>query len=296
MKLIAALLAIWLPLAANAHTGDRVFSISYLSADDLAYIELDGDLTDWKDLFVEPTFTALDFTMFAHRSTSYSQYDPANLDFRIWMAWSDGGKIYVAAEAADDVYRSRDVHPGIHYFNDHIVLSVDGDHSGGRFIYPETSSTSGPDPRNNAHAQYYEATSYSEQQYRLVALPFNLNRSWMTAEPYALGSGTVLGENPTFWTVEFYVTAFDEMFSLGPEDVVISSFEPGQIIGFEIIVYDWDHHDNQAAQFYLQDPNRESEAMEADSFIDAILLGPEQTAVEATTWARLKAAMKGTSP
>ncbi len=291
MRLLAVLLSIWLPLAAVAHTGDRVFSIPYLSADNLATIELDGDLTDWKDLFGEPTFTALDFTMFAHQLMSYSEYDPANLDFRIWMAWADGGKIYVAAEAADDVYRSRDVHDGIHYFNDHISLMVDGDHSGGRFSFPITSSTSELDLRDQAQAQYYEATSYSEQNYRLVALPFNLNRSWTTAEPYALGSGTVLGENPIFWTVEFYVTAFDDMFSLGPEEVVISSFEPGQIIGFSIVVFDWDHDDTKAGQFYLYDPNAVTEGVEgADSFVDAILLGPEQTAVETTTWARLKTA------
>ncbi len=148
MKLIAALVIVWISAApALAHLGDRVFSIPYLSADDLAYIELDGDVTDWKDLFVEPTLTALDFTMYHHQAlTFYSEYDPANLnlDFRLWMGWADGGKIYVAAEAADDVYKLRETDTGIHYFNDHIALMVDGDHSGGPFIFLGRSSSDPP--------------------------------------------------------------------------------------------------------------------------------------------------------
>ena len=90
-------------------------------------------------------------------------------------------------------------------------------------------------------------------------------------------------------TVEFYFTAFDDMSYLDPEDVVISSFEPGQVIGFDLAVIDWDHDDTRNGQFYLHDPSQESEAVGADGFVDAILLGPEGTAVEATTWARLKA-------
>ncbi len=111
----------------------------------------------------------------------------------------------------------------------------------------------------------------------------------MAAEPFALGSGTVLGENPTFWTVEFYVTAFDDAISIGPEEIVISSFKPGQIIGFNVGVFDRDYHDTRSAQFYLHDPDESMSREGADGFVDAILMGPEGTAVEATTWARLKA-------
>ena len=292
MKALAALLMLTIPV--TAHVGDRVFSIPYLSADDLAYMELDGDLTDWKELFVEPTLTALDFNMYYHPSvTSYAEYDPGNLDFRIWMGWADGGKIYVAAEAADDVYKGIDeqMQPstpnGFFYTSDHVVLMVDGDHSGGEYIYIPNDA---PDVRNNAQAQYYEAISYSEHnRHGLVSITFAANRPWMGAEPYALGSGTVLGENPTFWTVEFYVTAFDDVFS--PEDFVISSFEPGQIIGFDVVVFDWDRSETRNAQFYLSDPTDEDKWEGAYGFTDAILLGPEGTAVESTSWARIKATL-----
>ena len=105
---------------------------------------------------------------------------------------------------------------------------------------------------------------------------FFYETSWMIEQPYAQGSGSVLGENPTFLTVEFYFTAFDDMSYLDPEDVVISSFEPGQVIGFDLAVIDWDHDDTRNGQFYLHDPSQESEAVGADGFVDAILLGPRR--------------------
>ena len=145
-----AMIAIWLPVVANAHTGNRLFSIPYVSVDDLAHIEMDGDVADWKDLLGEPTVTPLDFHMFSHQAlSSYDQYDPGNLDFRVWIAWGDEGKLYVAAEAADDVYRS-DEFEYVFYTSDHVSLKVDGDHSGGQFIFLGNAATRAEtaDPRS----------------------------------------------------------------------------------------------------------------------------------------------------
>ena len=40
--------------------------------------------------------------------------------------------------------------------------------------------------------------------------------------------GAVLGENPTFWTVEFFVTCFDRLNHLGPEDSDVSRADQGE--------------------------------------------------------------------
>ena len=165
MRALSVLLMIALPvITAFAHEGDQVFFIPYVSPDDLAYIHIDGDVTEWRELLGEPVLTPFDFKMLNHKAvTSYSEYDPSNLDFRIWMAWSDGGKIYFAAQAADDVYRNPDKYRE-YIMCDHMVLSVDGDHSGGKYIYVNSSGEyKPPDPRNNAQAQYYEAKSYSAE-------------------------------------------------------------------------------------------------------------------------------------
>ena len=152
MKIAAAVLFILMlsPNTAIAHTGERLFSIPYVSAEDVAHIQLDGQLDDWKDLFEDPTVTALDFHPWHFEGiTSYSECDPANLDFRIWLAWGDGGKIYGAVEAADNVYRN-DERDNVHYFSDHLAMMVDGDHSGGRYVFLGSGAEAdGPDLRNN---------------------------------------------------------------------------------------------------------------------------------------------------
>ena len=40
-----------------------------------------------------PIVTRLDFELSWHYDPPHGEYDPANLDFRAWMAWSDHGKV-----------------------------------------------------------------------------------------------------------------------------------------------------------------------------------------------------------
>ena len=277
---------------ASAHIGDRVFFIPQVSADDLATIEIDGDVEDWKELFGEPTVTPFDFTAFYHPAlTSYAEYDPGNLDWRIWLAWADGGKIYGAAQAADDLYRNVDFEGG-HFLSDHLVLKVDGDHSGGQYAYLAGATENKEPLKNLANAQFYEIISESEQ-HNLITIPIARRyRTWMYHEPYAAAAGTVLGENPTFWTVEFYATAFDDIPAEGPEGSVLSDLHPGQTIGLDLAIIDWDESETRSAQFFLIDPENEMAWEGADGFVDAILLGPYGTAVESTSWARIKHSLR----
>ena len=82
-----------------AHQGPRVYPILELSDEDLAQIDImDGSIDDWLAVVGEPTMTALDFY-------ALGSYHPADLDFRIWLAWHDHtDRIYVAMERADDVH------------------------------------------------------------------------------------------------------------------------------------------------------------------------------------------------
>ena len=187
------------------------------------------------------------------------------------------------------MYRDFDDDKG-HYFSDHVVLEIDGDHSGGKYAFLGSRNRSEYDLRNVAQAQYYEIKSYSEQKHQLITIPIGGPRKWMAREPYAMASGTVLGQNPTYWNVEFYVTAFDDVLSRGPEKSVISDFQAGQIIGLDLGVFDWDHSETRMAQFYLADPEHEMAWEGADGFVDAILQGPDGTAVEHDSWARIKVA------
>ena len=295
---LCAVLADALPSA--AHLGDRLFPIACLSPETLANIELDGHVEDWVDALGEPALTPLDFYLQSHPSlNSYHQYDPSNLDFRIWLAWSPPGRFFVAGEFADDVYRNED--HAVFYFSDSAALMVDGDHSGGRYQF---FGSHGPgetrelDPRANQQAQFYEVISRVAEGPQ-VSLPFisATTRYWPVSLPYAFGSGRVAGENPTIWTVEFFATCFDELNVLDdPEVSVISELAPGKVIGFDFAVTDWDRNETKNARFFLSPQAPENyEGEGADYFFDGLLLGPQgepgDSAVQSVSWGRIKASL-----
>ena len=131
----AALCLLLLAGSAGAHAGGRVYPIPYLTDGMLAEIQLDdGSVDEWYDLIGEPTMTLIDFADEA-RGTGL---DPADLDFRIWLAWHDEpARIYLAFAATDDLYKNVYV-PGsdeidnFMILQDNIFLGIDADHSGGR--------------------------------------------------------------------------------------------------------------------------------------------------------------------
>ena len=202
-----AVLALGYPAA--SHVGDRLLAIPYLSEETLANIELDGYVDDWAEALCPPTLTALDFhvqkTPPMHERVLYDEYDPANLDFRIWMGWSPAGRLFVAGEFADNIYRNELLPPPMWSLADGVALMVDGDHSGGERL----NIIGMPEPDEELHAQYYGAVS-SVPSGPKVKLPILGNiPEWMSELPFSTSSGRVAGENPTFWTVEFFVTCFD---------------------------------------------------------------------------------------
>ena len=308
---VIAVLADALPSA--AHVGDRVYPIVFLSDETLAYLDLeDMNVEAWVDAVGEPTLTPLDFTLMSHPSLiSYDQYDPSNLqydpsnlDFRIWLGWTKDGKIHVAAEFADDVYRNDD--PPTFYFSDSIALLVDGDHSGGRYKFIGAhgmNETPELNPHNNRQAQHYEAISRVASG-PMVDLPYvspNVDTFWMLEPPFAFGGGGVVGENPTFWVIKFFATCFDQLDVLNPEDSVVSRFSEGKVIGFDFIVNDWDEDSGRNARFFLSDLDDEDPGGEgADFFVDGLLLGLGgelgDSAVQSISWGRIKASLEVSSP
>ena len=218
--LIGSALSAGLSAQAEAHIGSRVFPIPELTDEMLAGIQLDGYVDEWFDLIGEPALTLVDFMDKFRKST----HDPADLDFRIWLAWQDEpARLYVAFVAADDDYKNTHTYDvdwiesfkdGMVYEgkNDGIVLGIDGDHSGspGRDLsspirlerFLEITGT----------AQSYEAISRTpsgptldDWQSRYKGKTF----SWMTLPPYAEARGSVAGEAPVIWGIELYITPFD---------------------------------------------------------------------------------------
>ena len=89
---------------ADAQEPDRIFPILQLTDRDAAEIDVtDGSVDDWQYIAGEPTLTPLDFAF-----TIFGSYDPADMDFRIWLAWHDAtDRIYFAMERGRRRIRQR---------------------------------------------------------------------------------------------------------------------------------------------------------------------------------------------
>ena len=216
---LAAVSACAAPL--SAHDGDLLVPIRFLSEETLAHLNLDdGSVEDWEDALGEPTLTSQDFDL---DSQAYIDYEagPSNFDFRIWLGWSKDGRIHCAGQFADDVHVTVSDHFDffIHfmYRGDSIALLVDGDHSGDKYLFSADEEPLEGPKKSNLQAQRYEAVSRVPVG-PLVALPeANIDGAWWMVEPpFAQGGGGVFGENPTFWSVEFFVTCFDRLNHLDP--------------------------------------------------------------------------------
>ena len=302
---------------AGAHVGSRVFPIPELTDEMLAGIELDGYVyEEWFDQIGEPALTSVDFL-----TTGKEPHDPADMDFRIWLAWHDEpARLYVAFVAADDNYwntfdydatePTNRMLSGVRGGNDGIALGVDGDHSGG----PGFAGWMGRDriAESRGNAQAYHAVSHTPSG-PILDDPKSRHRakvfSWMTLPPYAEAAGKVVGEGPVIWSMELYVTPFDHRESLtSPEGSVVSDLSAGQIIGFVIGVYENDAGDPHEQLAVLAPEahatGSDSEILDdvidsvADNFLDGLLLpagaaGPvENSAVESVSWGRIKASLE----
>ena len=283
-----------LPGLANrseAAQGNRVYSIVELTDEDVARIDIrDGSVDDWLDVLGEPTVTTLDFWTYPE-----GLLDPADMDFRIWLAWHDGtNRIYVAMERADDVLinefdrTSENIIVGsMDYHDTSMDLVVDADHSGGQYIGFGTMQRG-----DNRQAQMYKAIAevYDSGPQVDMLNSRSVRQDWFRLPPYAEGGGTVFGESPTISVTEFYVTPFDRFVWDSAEESIILDLVRGRVIGLAIYVPDRDVGDAEpSVHYYLG-------AWESitDRFADCLLLGPggeipEDTAVESVTWGRIKA-------
>ena len=302
------LLAILSPI--QAHMGDRVVRIPELTDEDLEWIDLnDGSTVDWQEVIGDPILTAQDFAT----SEAGAAYDPTDLEYRIWMGWpGKRNRIYAAMEKVDDEYVGyiKDYLPeeDMYYAmqsDSGVQFLVDGDHSGGEFI--PNAEGRGPEELMflyNKEAQYFMAASEPDRNFEGVGIfqggGFLYRDDWFHIPPLAAMGGGSFGEHPTVVVTEFYVTPFDFLVPDSPELTEISDLKAGQVIGFEMRVFDFDGKSGGVESSFKSlhgFPVRLGPMGDADRFVDAILVDAlgrvlEDTAVEDATWARIKASFR----
>ena len=311
LQVLAALSALTPGGSVSAHIGDRVYPIFEISDEQIGMIDLhDGFVDEWLDVIGPPTLTGLDFI-----GRLGAEYQPHDLDFRIWIGWNrSSNRVYVAGQFVDDLYMNDFPHNWYDRFNQHDSMGIwiDGDHRGGEWEH------------NSRTVQQYEAISHVPTG-PTVSIPEVTTgfasdsvslRSWVVLPPYSDGGGGVAGENPTVWVVEFYVTPFDWLvldfpypdpehadepdyvspaagFEPGPESSEASPLQTGRVIGFNVAVRDDDIVGTNEPDFLII---AYEYPFSADAFVDGLLVGsdgniPGDTAVESVTWGRIKASL-----
>ncbi len=298
MRLSPMILLALLATSAHGHIGEEIYPFYELLDEDLDRIDLtDGSVEDWIDILGEPSLTGADFYY------PDSTYDPTNCDNRFWLGWHRrSGTLWVAMERFDDIYHNNyagEVNewgfPAMNRWDSSFSFMVDGDHSGGRYLFEREAK-----PQNNRQAQHWLAIAETAEG-RHVA--YDGASEWAVREPYAAGGGGVLGVTPATTVTELMVTPFDDLVYDDEAASKASILYPGKVIGFAINTID-----NDATEYsdglgpidlqWLSD--RVGVFSFADFFVDGLLVGAGEdpssyddvSAVEPSSWGRIKASLR----
>ena len=277
-----------------AHVGDRVVPIFEIPEESLSEIDIhDGVIGDWLDVIGEPSLTGPDLT--PDFGVGFGEeYNPGDLDFRIWLAWHRGlNRVYIALEGVDDVF----VDLGDGFSDGHIGLEIDGDHSGGiftSFVKEEEGFISmwqSVQQFNGGPLSYQREPAIS----MLSPVP-DEECCWFSEPPYADVGGAIYGEQPSVWMTEMYVTPFDRLVPDSRDETVISELRPEGIIGLRVFVPDLDDPQESSydALFTIPPIDRDFD-QGPDQFGDGLLVpvgGSAGSAVESVTWGRIKASLQ----
>ena len=203
MKRLYGFLAMGLILGltsgASAHIGEQVYLLFELPEADLADIDLrDASIADWEDVVGDAQLVTTDFFQDPTVGDG-AQYDPADLDYRIWLAWNgNAGTIWMGMERIDNIYINEyaggDL--GSLWRQDAIEFMLDGDHTGGDYTgsADENWTDEEKDLNNNRTAQQYVAIGDTPDGRHVGYL--GKGTEWVNALPYADGGGGSTGDGP----------------------------------------------------------------------------------------------------
>lgn len=288
----------------SAHVGDRVVPIFEIPEESFSEIDIhDGDIEDWLNVIGEPSLTGLDLTALIEdpnkgiTNAPGEEYDPSDLDFRIWLAWHRGlNRIYAAAEGVDDVLVEPDDDDEL-YWDGVVILQIDGDHSGGVYSYKDGDESQWQSVQGfvGGPMGYWVERQVRYPEYCKIGSPETT--CWFQAPPFADVGGATYGENPTVWMTEMYVTPFDRLVPDSAEETVVTELRPGGIIGLLLVISDDDNPParNKEATFTIPPIDPDSPTPGPVEFADGLLVpvgGLAGSAVESVTWGRIKASLQ----
>jgi hypothetical protein len=221
-----------------------------------------------------------------------AQYDPADLDYRIWTGWNGNSQtIWFAMERVDNVYFGREYDGSSPWNYEAIECMLDGDHTGGDYTGSANEDWTEEEAKlnNNRTAQQYIAVADDPSGRHVFYL--GAGSEWVNDLPYADGGGVSVGDGPTQSVIEFFCTPFDDLIWNSPDDSKASDLFDGKVIGFQISTPDTDQAPGQDRAFHTLSGQAATWRF-AERFVDARLVGAGgSTAVETDSWGRIKASL-----
>jgi hypothetical protein len=292
---------------ASAHIGTNVYPVYELPTSDLPDVR-DGTLEDWEDVLPGQSLDHNEFLPLA--VADGADIDPSDLAYRVFMAWhSAGNHLYAAIERVDDVYvNTYEGGDPINFWQfDSMEFMVDGDHTGGSYngFSAEEYTEEERKLLTNFQAQQYVAIPESPDG---ITMGYQGNGAgWVPFPPFGDAGGFNDGnESPNTAVIELYVTPFDELNWNGPELSRRSTLAAGRIIGFQFSIPDFDAGcascDPGGYHGFHTLSGQPNTWRLAENFVDGELVGcdtgdcgsapDEITAVEASSWGRIKAGLR----
>ncbi|WP_375582661.1 PKD domain-containing protein [Cyclobacterium xiamenense] len=237
--------AIDAPGPATARDG-RVFQIYQFTPETMPHI--DGKNSDWDR--VPAAYRCGTAELNDTEDGHGTDIDTNDIDVQVTLGWVKGlNRLYVLYEAYDDFWDFERFNPE-GYLNDIFELVVDGDLSGGPFIYNPLVPEARKWGASAAHVRNHLAFSgYHAQNYHIFTPPVRGSwtliwgsQPWIATFPYAHRAYSFDGRQGEAGklTLEFWVTPYDYAPVDGPELAKESRLVENKLIGLSWSVLDFD--------------------------------------------------------
>jgi hypothetical protein len=231
-------------LYATARNG-KEFKIFQFTRDQMPRI--DGKTDDWE---IVPEDYIYGSDLLRDTEDGNDVPEPADIDVKVRVGWvKDLNRLYFLYEAYDNFWDFERFNPG-GYLNDIFEIVVDGDLSGGPFIYNPLITEARNWGNGEAHIyNHFTFSGFHAQNYHIFTPPVHNSwvlvwgsQPWIAEFPYAnyaYDYNFKHGESGNL-TLEFWITPFDHAPYEGPEQAKITILKENEYIGLSWSVLDFD--------------------------------------------------------
>ena len=214
-------------------------------------------------------------------------WDATDLAVRVIVGWNPtANRFYALEDRFDDAIL-------VHTHWEPMEFIVDADHSAGIFgVWPDVEDQEQKDRLHGAHAQDY---GFNQGGNGLNAWH---KAQWHTQQPYGAfaSSQTAPEGGEGFFRAEYIVTPWDDLDWNGAGTSTIHQLTEGEIAGFHFTIIDDDDVDAAGYEGYWTLSGATDSYFQGDLLSDFLLApidsdipwGDQATAVEQTSWARIK--------